>query len=82
MADHIDSTSDQRNVNNTVRHTYRELTDEEKAVVGELKRIGEEFLATLDVVDGVTGGQVRREIALARTKAEEAVMWAVKGVTK
>jgi hypothetical protein len=72
----IDSSSDERTVNNTVRHQYRVLTDEEKASMISLKDWGAGFIA--DIRNKVPAG---REASLAATKVEEAVMWAVKGLT-
>jgi len=63
-------------VNNVVRHEYRVLTDAEKAAMKEIKDRGLDFLTALDLL-----GKPGRETALARTKIEEAVMWAVKGIT-
>lgn len=71
----IDSTSDERTVNNVVRHEYRVLTDDEKAAMKRIKDIGREFLDLIHV----TG--TSRELSLAKTKVEEAVMWAVKHIT-
>lgn len=71
----VDSTSDQRTVNNTMRHAYRVLSDTEKAQMQDIKDKGLEFH---DLIAGV--GQ-SREISLAKTKIEEAVMWAVKHIT-
>lgn len=80
----IDSTADARTDNNTVRHQYRVLTDNEKADVSAIKAAGEDFLRHLDTVQSHyhAGSSLGRELALARTKVEEAVMWAVKGITK
>jgi hypothetical protein len=72
----VDSTSDARTVNNTMRHTYRILTPEEKALMLDIKDAG---LAFHDVLDRMPPS---REVSLAKTKIEEAVMWAVKHVTK
>ena len=72
---HVDSTSDARTVNNTMRHAYRVLSDDEKATMAKIKDMGLEFHS---MVDGI--GQ-SRELAIAKTKIEEAVMWAVKHVT-
>ncbi|MCW5723447.1 MAG: hypothetical protein KIS81_00650 [Maricaulaceae bacterium] len=58
------------------RQTYRELDDAEQAAVALIKARGEDFLQTLSRCV-----PQEREQALARTKIEEAVMWAVKGVT-
>ncbi|MDX0973550.1 hypothetical protein GOL21_28170 [Sinorhizobium medicae] len=71
----VSSTSDQRTVNNAVRHTYRVLTDAEKAQMVAIKDKGAELLALIEAC-----GQ-SRELSIARTKTEEAVMWAVKHIT-
>lgn len=76
MTDQIDSASDARTANNAVRHTYRVLSDDEKAQMLALKDIGAGFIAKCQEIGG------SRELSLAITKAEEAVMWAVKHVTK
>lgn len=61
---------------NDTRQTYRQLSEAETGHISAVKQSGEDFLATLRE-RGLEG----REIALARTKIEEAVMWAVKGIT-
>ena len=71
----VSSTSDERTVNNTMRHAYRVLSDEEKA---QMQAIKDEGLKFHDLIACV--GQ-SREISLAKTKVEEAVMWAVKHIT-
>ncbi len=71
----VESTSDARTVNNTMRHQYRVLSDAEKANMQTIKDMG---LAFHDFVAGI--GQ-SREISIAKTKIEEAVMWAVKHIT-
>lgn len=58
-----------------MRKEYRQLTDEEKAEMNTIKQMGEEFVALCDRL------QPGREMSLAKTKMEEAVMWAVKGIT-
>lgn len=73
---HVESTSDDRTANNAVRHTYRVLSDDEKAQMVALKDLGAAFLALCDDI-----GQ-SREMSIAKTNAEQAVMWAVKHVTK
>ena len=75
MAAKIDSTDDARAENSPVRHAYRVLSEEEKARVAALKDHGQAFLDSIASDQG-------REFALARTKIEEAVMWAVKGLTR
>lgn len=72
----VKSTSDQRTVNNTMRHTYRVLNESEKAAMTQIKDMGQIFN------EFVSGLPSSREFSLAKTKMEEAVMWAVKGITK
>ena len=78
---HVPSESDERTVNNstdanTMRHTYRVLSDDEKVKMVHIKDMGVAFLNAIR--DCVPEG---REASLAKTKVEEAVMWAVKGLT-
>lgn len=75
MTDTVDSTSDDRTVNNVMRHAYRVLTAEEKVLMQKLKDDG---LAFWNVIDGIGESS---ELSVAKTKIEEAVMWAVKHVT-
>ena len=72
----VDSASDDRTANNAVRHQYRVLTDAEKSDMVALKDIGAAFIAKCHEIGG------SRELSLAVTNAEQAVMWAVKHVTK
>ncbi|RVG08812.1 hypothetical protein CN234_16805 [Sinorhizobium meliloti] len=74
--DHVDAAGDERTVNNVMRHEYRVLDEAEKALMKEVKDAG---AALLTLCDRIGAG---RETALAKTKVEEAVMWAVKGLTK
>jgi hypothetical protein len=76
MTEQVDSTSDERTANNVVRHQYRVLTDDEKAQMLALKDLGAAFIAKCQ------GVGASREMSLAITNAEQAVMWAVKHVTK
>ncbi|NTE87209.1 DUF7681 family protein [Agrobacterium rubi] len=71
----VNSTSDQRTVNNTMRHKYRVLNDEEKANMQAIKDAG---LAFHDQIASLGNS---RELSIAKTKVEEAVMWAVKHIT-
>lgn len=73
---HVDSTSDERTVNNTMRHQYRVLSDEEKAQMASIKDIGLRFHEEI----GELGSS--HELRLARDRVEEAVMWAVKHITR
>lgn len=85
----VDSTSDQRTVNNVVRHEYRVLSDAEKAQMRKVKDAGAEFIAYLDSLHtppvdlggGVSRGTFDRELIIAKERVEEAVMWAVKHIT-
>lgn len=80
----MDNTSNERTVNNVMRHEYmaraiceaRVLGEDEKAHMKTLKDMGLQFFEYCDAV-----GQ-SRELSLAKTKIEEAVMWAVKHVSK
>ena len=72
----VQSTSDERTVNNVMRHAYRVLSDDEKAQMHAIKDKG---LELHNLLEGI--GQ-SREIALAKTKVEEAVMWGVKHITR
>jgi len=71
----VSCTSDDRTVNNVMRHEYRVLTDKEKEQMQSIKDKGLE-LHNLIAIIGES-----RELSLAKTKAEEAVMWAVKHLT-
>lgn len=73
--DTIPSQSDDRTANNAVRHAYRVLGDEEKAQMVALKDLGAAFIAKCSEIGK------SRELSLAVTNAEQAVMWAVKHVT-
>lgn len=71
----VESTSDERTVNNTMRHKYRVLSEAEKANMSSIKDMGLQFHS---MIEGLGNS---RELSLAKTKIEEAVMWAVKHIT-
>jgi len=71
----IDSESDNRTANNAVRYQYRVLSDAEKARMLAIKDAGAALLNLIEA-EGAS-----RELSIAKTKTEEAVMWAVKHVT-
>ncbi len=73
--DRVESTSDDRTVNNVMRHAYRVLSDDEKAAMQKIKDDG---LALHEFIDSLGSS---RELSVAKTKIEEAVMWAVKHIT-
>lgn len=58
-----------------MRKEYRVLGDNEKMQMSAIKDFGSDFLALLEVCGS------SRELSIAKTKIEEAVMWAVKHVT-
>jgi len=58
-----------------MRNEYRELTDAERDQIKVIKGMGSRFCGYL------AGLQDSREMSLAKTKIEEAVMWGVKGIT-
>jgi hypothetical protein len=72
----ITSEGDDRTANNGVRHQYRTLTEPEKLAMVAVKDAGAAFLTTLDKYC-----HPGRETSLAKTNLEQAVMWAVKGIT-
>jgi hypothetical protein len=72
----VSSESDDRVVNNVVRHEYRVLNETEKRQMLEIKDMGLAFIEKCNEVGK------SRELSLAITKIEEAVMWAVKHITK
>jgi len=72
----VDSTSNERTINNVMRHNYRVLDDSEKETMQTLKDVGLEFHEYIDSLGD------SRELSIAKTKLEEAVMWAVKHVTR
>ena len=72
----VDSASDERVVNNVMRHEYRVLSNAEKLQMKTIKDKGLEFVEYLESVG------YSREMSLATTKIEEAVMWAVKHITR
>ncbi len=72
----VESTSEARTVNNTMRHQYRVLDELEKAQMQAIKDKGLELHELIESI-----GQ-SRELSLAKTKTEEAVMWAVKHIAR
>ena len=81
----VDSMSDERTVNNLMRHKYRVLSDREKQQMQDLKDAGLILVQRLHSIGGTDLGgglQASRELSLAQTKIEEAVMWGVKHITR
>jgi len=75
-ARYLASTSDDRTVNNVMRHESRVLSEEEKHHMRMIKDDGRALWERFDSL-----GQ-SRELSIAKTRIEEAVMWAVKHITK
>ncbi len=62
-----------------VMHLYQKiLPEEDKVNIQTIKVFGNHFYKFIDNLDV----EDYREISLARVKIEEAVMWAVKAITK
>jgi hypothetical protein len=61
--------------NDVVRQEYRKLTDDEKLAVKTVKGIGQNFIDACNFIGD------SRELSLAVTNMEQAVMWAVKHIT-
>lgn len=86
----VSSTSDERTANNAMRHTYRILSEEEKAYVEEVKDLGAAFTQLLHRIGRTTSPNspeedhrfASRNLSLAFTAIEDAVMRAVKHITR
>jgi hypothetical protein len=59
-----------------MRQHYRQLSDDEQVLMRRVKLLGEDLYQEID--REISPG---REASLAKTKVEEAVMWAVKAIT-
>lgn len=88
---YVSSASDERTANNAVRHAYRVLSDAEKATMMALKDKGAELLALINDLrtppvpvggEGMALVTIDRELNIAAERVEEAVMWAVKHITR
>lgn len=80
----VDSASDARTVNSTdaagnvMRHAYRVLSDAEKQAMVEVKDAGLALWNKIHALEAAGS----RELSIAKTKTEEAVMWAIKHLTR
>lgn len=61
--------------NNVMRHSYKNLSEAEVANMVRVKDLGRDMHEFIESLGG------SRELSLAKTKVEEAVMWAVKHIT-
>ena len=77
VAEYIDSTSDERIEIDPVRHQYRILTNVEKKAMTHIKDMGLGLIRAIEA-----NVQSSRESLIAVEKVEEAIMWAIKGLTK
>lgn len=66
-------------MSNVFRSVYRELSDEEKAAINEIKDRAQALWDALNAAIPV--GADGRQIALAKTNLEQSVMWATKALT-
>lgn len=81
----IPSTDDRRVINNTMRQAYRVLTDAEKAQIAKVKGLGQLFVDALHEIGGTVHGSGQfagRDLSLANTHMEDAVMRAVRHITQ
>lgn len=63
-------------MSDVMRKEYKVLSDGEKIQMQGVKDIGQVFHDACDAIG------TSREMSLAKTKVEEAVMWAVKHITR
>lgn len=87
MSEHVDSAGDDRTANNAVRHQYRVLSETEKAQMTAIKDAGAALIKLIDEVGASAPPSPLpalglNNLTIARLRAEEAVMWAVKHVTR
>ena len=61
---------------NVFRPTYRELDEEEKLFISNIKDKAFELYMMIDQIPA------SREVSLSKTKLEESIMWAVKRITQ
>lgn len=90
MTDYVDSSSDNRMVNNSVRHNYRVLSDYEKAQMVAVKDAGLAFIKLLDGIrtpasgpdeEGYSTFTPSPGVDTAIQKVQEAVFWGVWHIT-
>ena len=80
MSEMVDSTSDKRTVNNVMRREYKVLSDNDKIDMKHIKDLGLEMHDYLEGLQQET--EQSKELEIAKQKIEEAVMWAVKHITR
>ena len=66
---------------NVFRSQYKELSEDEKVLIDNIKNKAEELLELIQTSFPAEPSPRGRYIALASTSLEESIMWAVKGIT-
>lgn len=86
----VESTSDARTINNVARHEYRVLSDAEKAQMKAVKDVGADFIELIDSLRPAPVREINSEIVSVEVvpdydraieKVQEAIFWAVHGLT-
>lgn len=67
------------NMPDTFRKTFKPLTDDQKSQMNGIKSYAEQLEL---MINEATTKENGREMAVAKTNLETAIMWAVKGITK
>ena len=67
--------------NNVFRPIYKDLSDEEKKLMEDVKNKAMELYSLMGSAIKENPSSKARYISLAKTTLEESVMWAVKGIT-
>lgn len=66
-------------MSDTFHKKYRKLNEKEEILMESIKVAAEDIERLFSLVKTPDSG---REISLAKTKLEESIMWAIKGLTK
>jgi hypothetical protein len=66
-------------MSDTFHKEYKPLSEGQRLWIGKIKEQAEVLESMFDDINTPDMG---REIAVAKTKLEESIMWAVKGLTK
>lgn len=80
----VQSTDDNRVMNNSTRQKYRVLTESEKTHVEKIKTLGAQFIEALHDIgdaDGSNRLSSINDLLLAKIHVEDAVMRAVRHIT-
>lgn len=70
-------------MSDTYRKEFRTLLGEQKELMLKIKEQAEVLEILFDQIGGnqTTNASIKRMVSLAKTNLEQAIMWAVKGVT-